>query len=290
MAEFLAVVADLDGTLVDRGRQVSPATIRAASDLQARGIPLILATARTPSWVRALEPLRALVRVAVCCGGAIGWSSKAAAMIWRQTLPPVDVERIVAFATRHLPDAGIAAYDGERWRVTPAFDTFGPARFGPRVIVAAEQLADEIVCTMSISRPAGLGDCLRTLLPADVTVSWSPRGDVVDLAPPGTDKAAGVTRALAEVGVKPADAIAYGDMLNDLSMFALCGASVAVANAHPDVLAAASDITNCVHDDGVARSLADLGLTGAYLTGSRTAPACSCPTIEELRDRRGPAR
>lgn len=283
MPELLAVVADLDGTLVESGRRVSPATVRAVGDLKARGTPLIIATARTPTWVAALKPLLPAVTVAVCCGGAIGWSPRAGAVHWRDIIPSGDVERIVRSTARHLPDAGIAAYDGECWRVTQAFDAVGPTRLGPRTIVAAEQITDGTVCTMSISRPAGIEERFRALLPANVSVCWSATGDVVDLAPPGTDKATGVARALAAVGVEPVRAIAYGDMLNDLSMFALCGSSIAVANAHPDLIAAATGVTACVHDDGVARSLGDLDLADDYPKGSRTAPLCACPTVEDVR-------
>ena len=49
--------------------------------------------------------------------------------------------------------------------------------------------------------------------------------------------------------------VAFGDMPNDLDMLAWAGHGVAVANAHPDVLAVADEITASNDDDGVAQVL-----------------------------------
>jgi hydroxymethylpyrimidine pyrophosphatase-like HAD family hydrolase len=55
------------------------------------------------------------------------------------------------------------------------------------------------------------------------------------------------------LGVDPAEVLVFGDMPNDLPMFAWAGWSrVAVANAHPTVLAQADEITLRNDDDGVA--------------------------------------
>jgi hydroxymethylpyrimidine pyrophosphatase-like HAD family hydrolase len=47
--------------------------------------------------------------------------------------------------------------------------------------------------------------------------------------------------------------LVFGDMPNDLPMFEWAGwHRVAVANAHPDVLAAADEVTSSNDEDGVA--------------------------------------
>jgi 3-deoxy-D-manno-octulosonate 8-phosphate phosphatase KdsC-like HAD superfamily phosphatase len=57
------------------------------------------------------------------------------------------------------------------------------------------------------------------------------------------------------MGLGPEDVVAFGDMPNDLAMLEWAGRGVAVANAHPDVLAAADEITLSHLDDGVAATL-----------------------------------
>ena len=49
--------------------------------------------------------------------------------------------------------------------------------------------------------------------------------------------------------------IAFGDMPNDLPMLAWAGHAVAVANAHPDVIAAHDEVTASNDEAGVARVL-----------------------------------
>jgi hydroxymethylpyrimidine pyrophosphatase-like HAD family hydrolase len=76
--------------------------------------------------------------------------------------------------------------------------------------------------------------------------------------------AAGVTKALAlasycdQAGVTAAQVIAFGDMPNDLPMLQWADYSVAVANAHRDVLATARLHTSSNDDDGVALILEQL--------------------------------
>jgi hydroxymethylpyrimidine pyrophosphatase-like HAD family hydrolase len=55
--------------------------------------------------------------------------------------------------------------------------------------------------------------------------------------------------------VASAEVIAFGDMPNDVPMLRWAGQGVAVANAHPDALAAADAITASNMDDGVAQYL-----------------------------------
>ena len=68
-------------------------------------------------------------------------------------------------------------------------------------------------------------------------------------------KAAALARYCDARGIRSERVIAFGDMPNDLPMLAWAGHSVAVGNAHPDVLAAAEEVTTSNDDAGVARVL-----------------------------------
>jgi hydroxymethylpyrimidine pyrophosphatase-like HAD family hydrolase len=58
--------------------------------------------------------------------------------------------------------------------------------------------------------------------------------------------------------MSPNDVIAFGDMPNDLPMLAWAGTAYAVANAHPEVLAAVRRRTASNDEDGVAIVLEQL--------------------------------
>ena len=71
--------------------------------------------------------------------------------------------------------------------------------------------------------------------------------------PAASGKTAAI-KALAETcGIRPEDIVAFGDDLNDIEMLKLCGTGVAVANAVPQVLEAADEITLSNDDDGPAQ-------------------------------------
>jgi hydroxymethylpyrimidine pyrophosphatase-like HAD family hydrolase len=91
------------------------------------------------------------------------------------------------------------------------------------------------------------------IVPASVASVTQAGLNYVEICPPGVDKGTGLSVVAQSVGVDPADVLVFGDMPNDLPMFAWAGWSrVAVANAHPSILAAADEITLANDDDGVA--------------------------------------
>ena len=75
---------------------------------------------------------------------------------------------------------------------------------------------------------------------------------IVEISAPGIDKAHGLRLLAAALGHDHADSVAFGDMPNDLPMLALAGRAIAVANAHPLVLAAADEVAPSNDEDGVA--------------------------------------
>ncbi|WP_309505927.1 HAD family hydrolase [Streptomyces pyxinae] len=86
-------------------------------------------------------------------------------------------------------------------------------------------------------------------------------GGFVELVPPGTGKSAALRWLCADLGMDPADAVAAGDGLNDLSMLRLAGLGAAPANAHPEVRAAA-DLVLPSNDEAAVGALVGLLLDG----------------------------
>ena len=90
-------------------------------------------------------------------------------------------------------------------------------------------------------------------------LAYSGAAGLAELLAPTVTKDAALARWCARLGVEPRDVWAFGDMPNDLPMLRWAGRSFAVANAHPDVLAAATDRTGSNDDGGVARGRLDAG-------------------------------
>lgn len=82
----------------------------------------------------------------------------------------------------------------------------------------------------------------------------------VSLTLPGVTKATGIELISSELGVSMADVMMVGDGLNDLPAIEAVGHPVAMANAQPEVLAAATHIVGDVDADGLVDAL-DLAAT-----------------------------
>ncbi|MBB4736600.1 Cof subfamily protein (haloacid dehalogenase superfamily) [Actinoplanes octamycinicus] len=265
MTRWRAVVTDLDGTVVGPADAISPATLNAAAQLRYRGVPLLAATARTRNGVLRLGAFAGHLSVAVCHGGALGWSpAEGDRTLWQRTLPATELHDLVAFA-RDLPGSGLCAFGVASWDLTPEYLALRgrpPAEPWREVPLAA--LADQPAFGAALRhRTLSSDQLIERLTEAGfagrTTLTYS-APHLVEIGPPGVDKATGVARALAWLGVAPAHTVAFGDMPNDLPLFALAGHAVAVGAAHPAVLAAATAHAPGLAEDGFARHLAELGL------------------------------
>jgi hydroxymethylpyrimidine pyrophosphatase-like HAD family hydrolase len=99
----------------------------------------------------------------------------------------------------------------------------------------------------------------RYVVPATLATATQAGLGYVEFTAPGVDKASGLAVVTNELGIDPADVCVFGDMPNDVPMFGWAGwRRVAVANAHPEVLALADEVTASNDADGVAAWLETL--------------------------------
>jgi hydroxymethylpyrimidine pyrophosphatase-like HAD family hydrolase len=85
----------------------------------------------------------------------------------------------------------------------------------------------------------------------DAVVTWAGLR-LVELSAAGVTKAFALERLCHRLGIAADEVVAVGDMPNDLAMLDWAGTAVAVANAAPEVLEAADEVTAANTDDGVA--------------------------------------
>ncbi|MFV0433898.1 MAG: Cof-type HAD-IIB family hydrolase [Leucobacter sp.] len=79
-----------------------------------------------------------------------------------------------------------------------------------------------------------------------------------DIMPTGANKGVGVRALQRELGVTPAQTVAFGDYLNDLELLGSADLSFAMANAHPDVRARARYVAPANDERGVVAVLSRL--------------------------------
>ena len=124
----------------------------------------------------------------------------------------------------------------------------------------------EPVSKLVVQHPNVVQDELQALVvevcgeEATVTISGE---RLVEVSAAGVTKGFALRRVCEELGVSSEEVVAFGDMPNDAEMLAWAGRGVAVANAHPEALAAADQVTDSNDLDGVAVALERLLVNGS---------------------------
>jgi Cof subfamily protein (haloacid dehalogenase superfamily) len=259
------IATDMDGTLLRGNDTVSRATRAELARWAADGVPTVLATGRPPRWMRRI---RKVIRTgtAVCCNGAVLLDLERFEIVAEMPLQPETLRRLAAELRRVLPDIRFAVEYGLEFRHEPQYQPRWDVDV-PGVAVAqlAELVAAPVAKLLGRSETVDADTfvgLVEQVVGADATVTSSSGEALAEISAPGITKATGLAEVAARFGIGPEDVVVFGDMPNDIAAFdwvrAAGGRAVAMADAHPDVLAAATDVTLTNEEDGVARFLADL--------------------------------
>ena len=90
-----------------------------------------------------------------------------------------------------------------------------------------------------------------------VAISWERAADVVSAK---SGKGNSIGKVLDYFGLKPEEAMAFGDHYNDLEMLQAVGTGVAMGNATDALKAVADDVCGPVSEDGIYHYCRKIGL------------------------------
>ncbi|WKU03289.1 HAD family hydrolase [Micromonospora sp. HUAS LYJ1] len=255
------IATDLDGTLVRSDDTVSAYTHGVLDRVRAAGIPVVGATGRGP---RLKELTRNDIRAAdflVMAGGGcvVDQSDPTGPVVLRDER--LSAEVLAGLLTDLEAAVGplTVMVEGSDEHDAPLWGDYHPSWPYPELFEArtrAECLALDVIKAFVRTADHDVDELLATarrIVPPQVATLTQAGLGFVEITPAGVDKASGLTVVAERLGVDPADVLVFGDMPNDLPMFAWAGWSrVAVSNAHPLVRAAADEVTLRNDDDGVA--------------------------------------
>lgn len=266
---FRAIALDLDGTLTNHDKVVTPRTRQALLKAQELGAIIILASGR---------PTYGIVPVAECLelekrggyilsynGGNIV-NAKTGEKLFSQFLPDAVIPILYKYAREHR--YALLGYAGNEIITEMPDDQYvkEESRINKMNIRKVDNLLDALE-----PHPTKL---LMTGDPTDMLKAEEKLVEILgekmdifrsapfflELVPKGIDKAQSLLRLLSKINLTPADLIAFGDGYNDLSMLKLAGVGVAMANAAPEVRADADYVTLSNEEDGVAAALLHFGM------------------------------
>lgn len=220
---FKALAVDVDGTITDSSKRIEALGIDTLRQVEAAGLPVILATGNVLPIAHGLASFIGLSGPVVAETGGV--------VSYRRDIHVLEDGEESRRAFRHLQGRmSVQRLFTDNWRVSevalmPDAD--------------AEVVAEEL---------------------RDFDIRVEATGFAVHLLAPHHSKMNGVRKAAELLGIGTEEILAIGDSDNDISMLSGCGMGVALANASPAAKAAATLVTRGRHSQGVREALLQLGV------------------------------
>jgi len=256
----MLVATDLDGTLVPIDSFTIPEyTARVLREVDAAGIPVVFITGRPLRWV---EPLREHVGrhgIAIVSNGALTYDLHANRIERIRGIAPDIGLAIARDIVSALPSIQLAIEFPDGIRLTPNFEQDFPMAGAPRGELEAlwDEPAIKLLARAPGVDPGTLRDVVLDAIANRATATWSMPG-LIEVSALGITKANALAALCRLRGVDAADVIAFGDMPNDIPMLDWAGTAYAMADADESVRAIADHIIPSCHEEGVAKTLAEL--------------------------------
>ncbi|MCM1058084.1 MAG: Cof-type HAD-IIB family hydrolase [Firmicutes bacterium] len=257
-----ALVLDIDGTLTNSKKEITPATKQAIRELMKRGQKVILASGRpTPGMVRFEKELELEkyggyllsfngARIVDCYTGEI---------IYQRLLPLPLLPGLYRFAKdngcgliTYLGSEVISAFPPDKYVELEARINGLPVREVEHFTEFVDFDINKCLMTAEPEKAAGLERELRERY-ADRADVYRSEPYFIEIVPKDVNKAASLEKILPVLGVERENTVCCGDGFNDISMIAYAGVGVAMGNAQQAVKEAADYVTATNDEDGLVQ-------------------------------------
>ncbi|CAN5173398.1 fructose-phosphate phosphohydrolase SppA [soil metagenome] len=264
---YKIVFSDIDGTLLNKDRELSTGTITEIRKLKDE-IPFILISARMPAAMRHLQKDLGIEELPVICynGGLI----IANGTIVSSTEIPIEIAEDLHNYNSEI-NCHISLYHKDEWYV-PQMDQWALREINNTKVTPVEKSGDEVLSDwkdrglgvhkiMAMGEEENIEKILSFLKSKydDKLHLYRSKNTYIEIAPKQISKFSAIEFLLNNyfnLGV--AEAVAFGDNYNDVEMLEKIGYGVAVENARNEAKAVANAIAGKSTGDGVAQILREL--------------------------------
>ena len=264
------ILTDLDGTLLRDDKTLSPANRAALERAAGQGAQVVLATGR--SYQSLSQELRDLpfLRYFILVNGAKVYDLQTDTVLYRAEVPMEVAQGL--FQLFEPLDACIDCYQNDVGLMDRKYydhleryiDDSNTLKMTQECRTPLDNFRETVrTGGESVQKlqaffhtPEARTEALRQLEEAypQLILSSSLPGNL-EINAPGATKGDALLALCRALGIDPACAVAFGDGTNDQAMLRSAGIGVAMANAEPEVLAAADLIAPSNQEDGVAHVL-----------------------------------
>ena len=276
MKKIRLIALDLDGTLLDSQKYLSPGNRRALLKCIQKGIDVVPCTGRiwsgVPDFIREFPG----IRYAITVNGAVVEDIYEKKILderklnWQQTVEILEL-------AGHFQTMYDVYIDGSGWgeaRFMERMEDYGISPVIKKMIKETRRIVPNVIEEVKMRACSVekinyfFGDLQERqrarealLLRGDVLVSSSFPNNL-EINAPGAAKGEALLRLAEKLGIEPQQTMGFGDGENDLTLIQKAGIGVAMGNAVESLKEEADYVTSTNDEDGVAAALEHLlGLT-----------------------------
>jgi Cof subfamily protein (haloacid dehalogenase superfamily) len=276
------IALDLDGTLTDDKKNITPHTLEALMQVQRQGrenedgnphapqgVRVVLASGRPPYGMRPLARQLHMEQyggIILCYNGGHVEDCATGEVYVERQLP----EGILPMLHRFQEESGMTLmtyYEDKIYTEHPADEYVGISAYNNKMQVVG-------VKNFITDTPRPLNKCLM-VGPHDKQVVWEKKIQeatsdqlyvchstpyFIEILPKDIDKGPSLVSLCQRLGISSSEMMTFGDSNNDKQMIQLAGIGVAMGNADDDIKQVADFITLDNNSDGVAYALKHFGL------------------------------
>ncbi|MCL6444381.1 MAG: Cof-type HAD-IIB family hydrolase [Alicyclobacillus sp.] len=255
--KYKIVFFDIDGTLVNDDKEIPKSTIDAVQQLKTKGIESAIATGRAPYLFKSIAEQLGIDSYVSLNGAYVVYKGE---LIKDYPIPKEDLAQLVRQAESHGHPLVFQGADGY----------YANARNHPYIIASVGSLKVEFpgydpqywqkasIYQAFLHCPVEEEHLYNHEFPNLRLVRWHPFA--FDVMPSGGSKARGIMDLLHYLNLQPAEAVSFGDSLNDREMLAFVGCGIAMGNAGEELKRLADFVTTSVDEGGIVHGLKAIGL------------------------------
>lgn len=252
--------SDIDGTLLNSSHHVAAGTREKILELDRRGIPFVMVSARMPDGVELIRREVGNQRPVICYSGGLVLDENRQVVYSRRMELRLAAEIKDALGERY-PQVCCNTYGGNLWVVD---DDKNPWVVREERITESKSLMGDIrecfgkeggihkFLLMGDPKPVREAESFLKSTYPQLSISRS-NEYYLEVMDGGVDKAEGVRIVCGLYGIDPEEAAAFGDGENDVGMLGAVGYGFAMGNASEHVKSQAAYVTLSNDEEGILK-------------------------------------
>jgi Cof subfamily protein (haloacid dehalogenase superfamily) len=256
------VVSDVDGTLVTKSKQVTPAALDAIRLLRERGIRFTVISSRPPQAIRVVGNVIGLTDAVPAFNGGLLVDPDLQTVLREKFLEQIVAVRVLERLQQSNVD--IWVYTDTDWYVPSATAPYVEHEIHSVKYEPTVQTDFTCIRTDRIAKIVGVSENFDALAVTEKNLQEEFRGAVsasrsqkyyLDITHPSANKGEGVLLLSELLDIPTSQIATIGDMENDAYMFKKSGLSIAMGNATPAVQQQANYVTATNEEEGFAKAM-----------------------------------